>query len=436
MMRPFPAPGRRSEALVAYERLSEVLQEELGSDPEPATKQLFRELLTAGAEPVPVPAPRGAGNLPAAMSALIGRSRELAETHRILGRARLLTLTGMGGAGKSTLAIDLARQCIDDYSGEVHLVELAALTSGDQVATQLAGALRLDLPSGSSPMDALVAQLRRRRALIVLDNCEHLLDACAGVVTELLRGCPDLSVLATSREALRVEGEVSWRLPSLQLPDPASSPTLDELAEIASVELFVERAAAASPAFALSDDNAAAVAEICYRLDGIPLALELAAACVPVLSPRQIADRLEDALNLLRRGGRAVVTRQQTLGATLEWSYQLLDETEQAVFRRLSVFAGSFTLDAVQAVCGADLDDVRVLAALGRLVDTSLVAAEMRPDATRYRLLETVRQYAVGQLRAAGESADVSLRHCSWFLRIAQTCDAERSPTAAVDIWN
>src|SRR4051794_31232232 len=437
MMRALFAAGRRSEALVAYERLAELLQDELGSDPEPETKQLFRDLLSAESAPAPVPVPaqRAVGNLPASMSTLIGRGRELAETRRILGRARLLTLTGMGGAGKSTLAIELARQCIDDYSGEVHLVELAALTSGDQVATQLAGALRLDLPSDSSPMDALVAQLRRRRALIVLDNCEHLLDACARVVTELLRGCPELSVLATSREALRVDGEVSWRLPSLQLPDLDSSPTLDELAEIASVELFVARAAAASPAFALSEDNAAAVSEICYRLDGIPLALELAAACVPVLSPRQIADRLEDALNLLRRGGRAAVTRQQTLGATLEWSYQLLDDDEQAVFRRLSVFAGSFTLDAVQAVCGADLDDMGVLAAVGRLVDTSLVAAEMRPDATRYRLLETVRQYAVGQLRAAGEAADVSARHCAWFLRIAQAYDAERSPTEALDPW-
>src|SRR4051794_25011290 len=437
MMRALAAAGRRSEALVAYERLADLLQEELGSDPEPETKQLFRNLLSAESVPAPVsvPAQRAVGNLPAPMSTLIGRGRELAETRRILGRARLLTLTGMGGAGKSTLAIELARQCIDDYSGEVHLVELAALTSGDQVATQLAGALRLDLPSDSSPMDALVAQLRRRRALIVLDNCEHLLDACARVVTELLRGCPELSVLATSREALRVDGEISWRLPSLQLPDPAASPALEELAQVASVELFVQRAAAASPAFALAQDNAAAVAEICYRLDGIPLALELAAACVPLLSPRQIADRLEDALNLLRRGGRAAVTRQQTLGATLEWSYQLLDGDEQAVFRRLAGFAGSFTLDAVQAVCGADLDETRVLAALGRLVDTSLVAAEMRPDATRYRLLETVRQYAVGQLRAAGEAADVSVRHCAWFLRIAQAYDAERSPTEALDPW-
>jgi predicted ATPase/DNA-binding SARP family transcriptional activator/predicted negative regulator of RcsB-dependent stress response len=436
MMRALAGAGRRSEALVAYERLTKVLREELGSDPEPETKQLFRQLLTTGAEAVPVPGPRGAGNLPAAMTALIGRSRELAETRRILGRARLLTLTGMGGAGKSTLALELARQCVDDYSGEVHLVELAALTSGDQVATQLAGALRLALPSDSAPMDVLVAQLRRRRVLIVLDNCEHLLDACARVVTELLRGCPELSVLATSREALRVDGEVSWRLPSLQLPDPAASPAVDELAQVASVELFVQRAAAASPAFALSEDNAAAVAEICYRLDGIPLALELAAACVPVLSPRQIADRLEDALNLLRRGGRAAVTRQQTLGATLEWSYQLLDGDEQAVFRRLAGFAGSFTLDAVQAVCGAGLDEMRVLAALSRLVDTSLVAAEMRPDTTRYRLLETVRQYAVGQLRAAGEAADVSARHCAWFLRIAQAYDAERSSTEALDAWN
>jgi predicted ATPase len=241
-------------------------------------------------------------------------------------------------------------------------------------------------------------------------------------------------VLATSREPLRIEGEVTWRTPSLALPDPETPPPLDELAEIASVRLFVQRATAASPSFGLADDNASAVSAICYRLDGIPLALELAAACVPTLSPQQIADRLGSALTLLRRGDRGTITRQQTLAATLAWSHDLLVDGERRLLRRLAVFAGSFSLEAVESVCGEQAEDGNVLVSLSRLVDTSMVVAEVLGDAARYRLLDTVRQFATEQLRASGEQAALSARHCDWYLQLAEltqpTSDGRRRTTA------
>jgi predicted ATPase/DNA-binding SARP family transcriptional activator len=424
MMGALAAAGRRTEALMLFERLRTVLQQELAAEPEPRTRHLYRELLASHAQNT---SPPRATNLPARVAALVGRNRELDETSRILADARLLTLAGPGGAGKTTLAVELARRNGERYRDGTFLVELAALADGELIVEELADALRLQLPSHQAAIDSLVAQLRGRQMLIVLDNCEHLIDACAGTVTELLQGCPDISVLATSREPLRIEGEVSWRTPSLALPDPDHLPSLERLAAVASIQLFVQRAAAVSPGFALTDENAAAVAEICYRLDGMPLALELAAACVPVLSPQQIAARLGDALGLLSRGRRAAITRQQTLAATLAWSHNLLADDERVLFRRLAVFAGSFTLEAVEGVCADDPVQAQVLGALGRLVDTSLVHAESRGEVTRYRLLETVRQYATERLRAADEGPAIRARHCNWYVEFAEARDPEVS---------
>jgi len=436
MMRALARSGRRSEALIVFERLREVLQRELAAEPEPPTRSLYRELLVGGGEasrealgPEAAPKRSGAGNLPAPVTALIGRGRELAEADGILARTRLLTLTGLGGAGKTSLAVELARRRFERYEDGAVLVELGALADGELVAAEMARALQLELPAYGAAKDALVSQLRQRDLLIVLDNCEHLIDTCAEIVSLLLRGCPRVSVLATSREPLRIESEVTWRTPSLALPDPAHMPALESLAAIASVQLFVQHASSVAPGFALTDDNAAAVAEICYRLDGMPLALELAAACVPVLSPQQIAARLGDALTLLNRGERARITRQQTLAATLAWSHDLLASEERVLFRRLSVFAGSSDLDAVEGVCADDLAQrAWVLPALGRLVDTSLVLAEPRGDVTRYRLLETVRQYGAERLRAAGEESQLRHRHCACYLGFAEARDPEQSP--------
>jgi len=427
LMRALAAAGRRSEALVGYERLRAVLRDELGADPEPQTRALFRSLLTAPpAQPLEIPAQRRSSDLPARLTALVGRDRELRETAAILGRTRLLTMTGMGGAGKTTLAVELARRAAAEFPAGAHLVELGSLTAGDQVASRIARTLHIEMPPDVDPVESLVTQLRERRCLLVLDSCEHLVETCARIVSDLLHGCPEMSVLATSREALRIEGEVVWQTPSLELPDPARGADAAELRDIASVQLFTERATGASPAFRLTDDNARAVAEICYRLDGIPLALELAAACIPALAPQQIAERLGDALSLLRRGDRATITRQQTLAATLAWSHDLLTADERLVHRRLAVFAGSFTYDAVEAVCADGLDAGQLLGAVARLVDTSLVVAETRGDVTRYRLLETVRQYAAEQLRAAGEESDLQQRHARHYLAYAEARDPER----------
>jgi predicted ATPase/DNA-binding SARP family transcriptional activator len=419
-MRALDSAGRHAEALVLFERLRSALERELAAEPDAQTRALYRKLLASRARDArALEAP--ATNLPARVVPLVGRGRELDETARILASTRLLTLTGPGGAGKTALAIELARREAGRYSDGAFLIELGAVFDADLVVEKLAAALRLQLPSRDGPLEAVIGQLRNRQLLIVLDNCEHLIDACAGMVTELLRGCARLTVLATSREPLRIDGEITWRTPSLALPDLRHLPMLEALAAVASVQLFVERAAAASPGFALANNNAAAVAEICYRLEGMPLALELAAACIPALSPQQVAARLGDVLGLLSRGNRARITRQQTLAATLAWSHDLLADKERVLLRRLAVFAGSFTLEAAERVGGGE----RVLGALARLVDTSLVLAESDANSTRYRLLETVRQYAMGKLQIAGEEAAVRKRHCEWYVEFSEARDPE-----------
>ena len=425
LMQALAESGRRTEALQVYERLRDVLQDELGADPEPSTRRIFQELLQPGAQSTPmrVPAQRAGGNLPAPVTALVGRARELSEIRAVLTRTRLLTLTGMGGVGKTALAVELARRAAPDFFGGAHLVEFGALTDREQLAPQLARTLHLHISPDSSALETAVTQLRHRHVLLVLDNCEHLLAGCAELAGALLHGCPQLHIVATSREALRISGEVSWRTPSLELPDPEASPTADDLVGVASVELFVRRGQAALPDFGLTDGNAAAVAEICYRLDGIPLALELAASCLPVLSPTQIADRLGDALTLLRRGNRTSVTRQQTLTATLNWSHDLLGPDAQRLFRRLAVFAGSFGFDAMESICSDAQFDV--LESLSRLVDSSLVVAETVGQQTRYRLLETVRQYGTDLMRAAGEEETLRRQHCQWYLHLARAADPE-----------
>ena len=350
-------------------------------------------------------------------TSFVGRRRELAEIGQALGRTRLLTLTGPGGAGKTRLAYEAAARLADGYPDGVHVVELASLSRPELVPQTVASVLDVPLPETGTAEVALARQLAERRLLIVLDNCEHLLDACARLAAALLRACPDVVVLATSREPLRVGGEVTWRTPSLALPDLQALPPLDRLAELESVRLFVERARDAAPGFVLDETTAPAVAEICVRLDGMPLALELAAARTSALAPAQIAARLDDALRVLGRGSRAAVTRQQTLHATLAWSHDLLEEDERVLFRRLAVFAGSMSLEAVEQVCGGDGLDVVDL--LSRLVDKSLVQADHAEGTARYRLLETIRQFADQRLRDAGERAARVRAHRDWYLAFA-----------------
>ncbi|HEX8863410.1 MAG TPA: BTAD domain-containing putative transcriptional regulator [Actinomycetes bacterium] len=444
LMAALAASGRRYDALAVFDRLREALTEEYAADPEPATRRLYRELLTAG-DPRPAAAAADGGAprradvtrmapRPAAratdgpwleQTSFVGRRRELAEIVQTLGRTRLLTLTGPGGAGKTRLAYEAAGRLGGAYPDGVHVVELASLSRPELVPQAVASVLDLPLPETGAAEVIIARQLAERRLLLVLDNCEHLLDACARLAAALLRGCPDVVVLATSREPLRVGGEVTWRTPSLALPDLRHLPPVAELGELESVRLFVERARDAAPRFELDETTAPAVAEICVRLDGMPLALELAAARTSALAPAQIAARLDDALRVLGRGSRAAVTRQQTLHATLAWSHDLLEEDERVLFRRLAVFAGSMSLEAVEQVCGGDGLDVVDL--LSRLVDKSLVQAEHADGTARYRLLETIRQLADQRLRDAGERAALVRAHRDWYVAFAAAHDPERA---------
>ncbi len=441
LMRLFAAAGRRQHALAQYQRLREALRRDLEAEPDPQTARLYRALLRGDASfDPPDQEPRRqaahalrAGrveparhNLPIALTSFIGRDRELREVARLLDGNRLLTLTGAGGSGKTRLALEAATARLGACREGVWLVELDGLGDPALVPAATASALGLTLAPQRAALDGLGAQLSQSQALLILDNCEHLVAACAILAEHLLGACSGLRMLATSREPLRVPGEVTWRVPSLTLPAPGRSVKPSELASYESIRLFCERAGDVASGFALGEGNAGAVAEICLRLDGMPLALELAAARVGALSPAQIAERLGDCLAVLTAGNRSAFDRQQTLRATLSWSHALLTSTERALFRRLGVFAGTFALEATEEVAaGEGLDQRRVADLLGRLVDKSLVVAEDDSDGYRYRLLEPMRQYARELLVEAGEATTLEARHHAFYLELARAADPE-----------
>ena len=354
-----------------------------------------------------------ASNLPVQLTSFVGRDTELTQLRELLADNRVVTLTGAGGVGKTRLAIQVAAAMADEFGDGVWYVDLAPITDPEVVPVAVARALGLPDQPGRSTMDTLTRFVADRQMLVVLDNCEHLLDACAELVVVLLGSAPRLTLLATSREAIGVAGEVSWRVPSLSLDGEA-------------IELFADRARHARPDFTLTDDNAAAVGEICARLDGVPLAIELAAARVRALSLDEILDSLHDRFRLLTGGSRTAVRRQQTLRASVDWSHALLTEPERVLFRRLAVFLGGFHLDAAQAVAGSGGDVARyqVLDQLTLLVDKSLVVADDSGGRTRYRLLETVRQYALEKLGESGEADAVRARHRDYYTALAAVLDA------------
>jgi non-specific serine/threonine protein kinase len=389
---------------------------------------------------VPLGPARPHHNLPAQLTFFVGREKELAEiVTRLRAATRLLTLTGTGGCGKTRLALQVAAELTGDFADGVWLVELAPLTNPELVPDTVAAALGVREESSRPIQATLLAALRSNRVLLILDNCEHLLDASARVVDALLRGCPELQLLTTSRESLGIPGEVSWRVPSLAVPAVDQLPPLAELVEVEAVRLFVNRAQAVQPSFRVTIQNAEAVAQICRRLDGIPLALELAAARLKGLSVEQIASRLDQRFRLLTGGSRAALPRQQTLAALVGWSYDLLSEPQRILFSRLSVFAGGFTLEAAEAVAGvggreAGTDtqpptpsaQFDVFDLLGQLVDKSLVLMESSgtDSSVRYRLLETLRQYGQEKLLASGETSLLRQRHLAWCVDLARGAEA------------
>lgn len=347
---------------------------------------------------------RAPHNLPIQLSRFIGREGEIKKLADLVRESRLTTLTGIGGVGKTRLSLQVAAEVLDGFSDGVWFVELAPLAEPGLLPDTVANALSVPQDSTTTAERRVHKFLAKRQALLIIDNCEHLIDDVARFVDTVLRVCPDVHVLATSREGLGVTGERLWRVPSLRVDEDA-----------AAVELFAERARLVQPSFTIVDDNLTAVAEICVRLDGIPLAIELATARLKMLSVEQIAQLLGDRFRLLTGGSRTAVERQRTLRAMMDWSYDLLSDPEQALLRRLSVFSGGFTYEAAEDVCaGEAMPSFEVLDLLGRLVEASLVAFESEPR-PRYRLLETVRQYALDKLFAAGETEEARLRHAEFF---------------------
>ena len=371
-------------------------------------------------------------NLPQQMTSFVGRERELFETRSLLGGARLVTIVGPGGIGKTRLSLQIAADAFDAYPDGVWFIEFASIVDPGLVPKAIAQVLGLQEDANTSVVQALCAHVASRRLLLVLDNCEHLVDACANLADTLLRAAPDIRVLASSREALNVAGEQTYPLPPLALPDPEASAV--EVARSDAGRLFVERARLRQPTFTLSDLNVKVVAQICARLDGIPLALELAAARVGVLTVETITERLNDRFHLLTGGSRTALPRQQTLRAMIDWSYDLLNVAEKTLFARLSVFAGGWSLHAAEDVCTAfDLAPENVLDLLAGLANKSLVVPE--GNDARYHMLETIRDYARDRLQERGESVAVRARHSKYFVKFAE--DAEPHLEGGVDqpVW-
>ena len=364
---------------------------------------------------------RVANNLPAQLTSFIGREAELAQVERLLAESRLLTLTGAGGCGKTRLAAHAAAAVAQSHPAGVWWTELAPLGAGSSISTAVLAAIGLREHPSRTDVDQLADHFGQGRALLVLDNCEHLLDAVVALIETLLGRSAELTVLATSREPLGLAGETTWRVPPLALPKGSGPSTPEALTAYDAVALFVERARQARPNFVVTNENAPAVAEICARLDGIPLAIELAAARVRVLSPEGIREGLNDRFRLLTGGAKRGLARQQTLAASVEWSYDLLGDDERTMLQRLSVFAGGFTLDAAEAVAaGGAIEALQVLDLLTALVDKSLVVADDEPSRVRYRLLETIRQFALTRLASSGEAEAIRDAHADFHLRLAE----------------
>ncbi len=368
-------------------------------------------------------------NIPIQMTSFVGRVREMGDLRELAASHRLITVIGVGGTGKTRLALQVAGELSERHPDGVWLVELAAVTSADLVAQEVARTLAVQDEPGRSIEETLLDFVRLKGLLLILDNCEHVIGGVAALVTTLFRSAPSLAVLATSREGLGISGETVFQLPSMGVPRPAGHDSdeagddwLDAIASSEAVRLFVERASALDPSFRLNRDNAAAVADICRRLDGIPLAIELAAARVTLLSVHDIDARLGDRFRLLTGGSRTALPRQQTLQALIDWSWDLLEEADRQVLRRLSVFVGGATLDAATAVIGEG--ELETLEGIGRLVDRSLVIAD-RGSPARYRLLETIRQYGRDRLLAAGEVVEMRDAHLRFHLELAERADVK-----------
>jgi predicted ATPase len=415
LMRLYAASGQRSAALRQYHECAQILGFELGISPTEETIELYERiclkedwsqlLISTGGIQQKTDSTLRTNNLPIQFTSFIGRETEIAQIKDLFAQHRLVTLTGLGGVGKTRLSIQAAGEMLADFPDGVWYVELAHISDPELVLQTVVAALGLLEDPNRSMLEILSYFISSRELLLVLDNCEHLIESCAHLCSAILHNCPEVAILATSREALGIEGERAFHVPSLPTPERDQALELAAVRQYAAVQLFEERAGAALPGFQLTNENLTAVAQVCARLDGIPLAIELAAARVKLLRVQEIAQRLDDRFHLLTRGSRSALPRQQTLRASIDWSYQLLSEPEKILLRRLAVFAGGSTLEIIEAICaGEGMEAELILELLSGLVNKSIVIAERRQhEEARYRMLETVRQYAREKLSDSGE---------------------------------
>ncbi|VAV91962.1 Transcriptional regulator, AfsR family [hydrothermal vent metagenome] len=425
--------GRQAEALRAFQAARSSVVEAVGAEPSQELQDLEERILLHDTTLLaPETAPGVTPDLPLRLSSFVGRWKDQATVRRLLDEHRLVTVTGVGGVGKTSFAIETAREAAADYADGVWLVPLDGLELARLVPDEIARILGRRVVGRQGAIETLREFLVARQTLLILDNCEHLIGGVATTVNELLRACPELHILATSRERLGVDGEVVHALPPLTVP-PAAAIDIEELRVSAAVQLFVDRASSSRSGFTLDDDNRAFIAHICRSVAGIPLAIELAAARLLSMSLKELAGHMDDQLGILTDGQRTALPRHRTLRETMDWSYSLLAEGDQALLRRMCVFRGEFSLDDAVAVCGdGNAPESGVLDGISRLVTASLVLAEGRNDVTKYRTLEPVRQYGVEQRRKAGEDHAVRFRHATWYAAKAGTV-SERSEAGRLD---
>jgi predicted ATPase/DNA-binding SARP family transcriptional activator len=430
LMRLYAHCRRRREAVLQYE----LLVEHLSREPSAETSRLYKEI-RAGSFPQKSAGAderesddAGQHNLPASSTSFVGREHEIAEVRRMLSMTRLLTLTGAGGSGKTRLAVEAARALAGVYPDGVWITELAPLSEPGLVPQAVASALGIREQPGRPLLGTIIEALQSKELLLVMDNCEHLIQASSILAEELLSSCPRPRILTTSREPLGIGGEVVRQVGPLSLPETSNGrSTAESLMRCEAVRLFVERSRVMAPDFGLTEGNAGAVVRLCRRLDGIPLAIELAAARLGDVAVEQVARRLEGSLDLLQSSGRSAEPKHQTLRSTLDWSYNLLGEMERALFGRLAVFAGGWTLEAAEQVCsGRGIEHYEFLDLLVGLVDKSLVVAGATSEgAVRYRMLEPIRQYAREKLDEIGQAYEARDRHAEFFLALAEEAEPE-----------
>jgi predicted ATPase/DNA-binding SARP family transcriptional activator len=420
--------GDRAAAIREYRSFEDALKREMNAAPERETTEVYERVAGGDQEDAlpPLSSRAFTNNLPAQLTRLIGREHEIETLKSTLDRHRLVTICGAGGIGKTRLALELGEQVTDRYRDGVWFVEFAPVSAEEFIPATVAAALHIHESHERTLTESVIQALNNRRALLIFDNCEHLIDAVAHFADDVLRACPRVQIVATSRQPLNTQGEQVHRVQALSFPQSSTGLSAGEALQYSAISLFIQRAQAVHDQFALTDENVAAVADICRRLDGIALAIELAAARVRVLSPSRLNEGLRARFRLLTGGSRTQLPRHQTLRALFDWSYGLLDEREKWLLRRVAVFAGSFSLDAATAMCTSlSMDDVEVLDILTALVEKSLVNADTATDTERYHILESTRQYLDERLEECGERASMLRLHAEYYRTFAERADRE-----------